>query len=571
MRNEIETSVLIVGAGPTGLALALDLGWRGLDCVVIDEQDGEISLPRAATTTARTMEFCRRWGIADDVAQAGFPQDYQLDIVYCTSLSGHLLEREVIPALAHRRPPPFSPVERSRCPQKFFNPVLARAAARYPGVELRYFSKLERFEQIGDYVIADVRALPARAAYSFTGEDLGQKVQLGVHHTPPSLQDRDIVRVKARYLVACDGVDSGIRTALDIPFEGEPKLNYTLSLLFRCPWLQKYHDKGEAERYMLIGPEGVWGNLTVVDGREEWRLSLTGFNEKINLDALDKEALVRRALGSDDIPFDIMGFSTWRRREVVARDMRQGRVFLAGDSAHSMSPTGGFGMNTCLQDVVDLGWKLEGVLRGWAPESLLDTYQVERKPVAYRIAKAATALFKPWLLELDYSQVLDDSDEGEENRRRIGATLKREMYAEWATWGTAFGYRYDESPICVPDGTPAPPDDPVYYLQCARPGSRAPHAWLSDGRSTLDLFGRGFVLLRFNSDNSGAESIQEAAASKGVPLKIVDITEPEVAAWYEKQLVLVRPDGHVAWRADHAPESALDLIDTVRGAARNSP
>jgi hypothetical protein len=174
-------------------------------------------------------------------------------------------------------------------------------------------------------------------------------------------------------------------------------------------------------------------------------------------------------------------------------------------------------------------------------------------------------LFKPWLLKLDYSKILDDSAEGQRARKEVGTTLKREMYPEWETWGTAMGYRYEDSPICVPDGTPPPPDDPVVYVQTARPGSRAPHAWLKDGRSTLDLFGRGFVLLRFGTPFQSAESLTAAAERAGVPLTVVDIDQAEIAKLYERRLVLVRPDGHTAWRADEPPKDAQALIDTVRG------
>lgn len=562
MEQSLNTSVLIVGAGPAGLSMALDLGWRGIDCIVIDEQDGTITLPRAATITARTMEFCRRWGIWEKVAAAGFPQDYKLDIVYCTSLAGHLLEREPYPALADRKPPPYAPVERHRCPQKYFNPVLAGAAKQYAGVSLHYLCKLESFEESEGGITAHVRELDAKHRYDFSGDNVKEDVFIGA----PRQAAKKRFKINARYMVACDGVDSGIRRALGIGLDGTAviKNGYSVSLLIKSPWLQRYHDKGEAERYMFIGPEGVWGNLTVVDGREEWRLSLTGFDEKIDLAKLDKDAIVRRCMGSDKIPYQIMGWSTWRRREVVAERMRKGRVFLAGDCVHSMSPTGGFGMNTSLGDTVDLGWKLEAVLRGWAPESLLDSYEIERKPVGLRFALAGTALFKPWLLKLDYSKILEDSPAGEKTRKEVGTTLKEVMYPEWETWGTAMGYKYEDSPLCIPDGTPAPPDDPVVYIQTARPGSRAPHAWLKDGRSTLDLFGKGFVLLRFGAQN--VEALTAAAARVGMPLTVVDVDQPEIAAIYERGLCLVRPDGHTAWRGDEPPEDAKALIDTVRGA-----
>ncbi|GGX17622.1 monooxygenase [Pigmentiphaga litoralis] len=563
MAHTIETSVLIVGAGPAGLALALDLGWRGIDCIVIDQQDEISTLPRAAGLTWRTMEFCRRWGIADRVYHAGFPRDYRMDIVYCTSLTGHELEREQYEPLGGRAAPPFSPQDRERCPQLLFDPLLEKAALEHPSVSIRRLHRLESFEETDGGVIAYVRNLKQNHAHDFTGD---RPETLGIGR--PETIDDTMTVIHADYMVACDGVDSSVRNALGIGLDGTPLLNYTISLLIHSPWLQRHHDMGEGERYMLVGPTGIWGNLTVVDGRNEWRLSLTGSAQKIDLENTDTSAIVRRCLGRDDIPFEVKALSPWRRREVVASQLRHGRIFIAGDAAHAMSPTGGFGMNTSLQDVVDLGWKLEAVLTGWGGEHLLDTYDLERRPVGKWFVSAATSLFRPWLLKLDYSKILDSTPDGEATRCEVGKTLKEVMLPEWEIAGTAMGYRYEDSPICVPDGTPPPDADPVNYVQTSRPGSRAPHAWLGDGRSTLDLFGRGFVLLRFGGADLDVSRLEAAATRRGMPLHVVDIADDTIAALYERRLTLVRPDGHSAWRGDSLPEDPQALIDVVRGARR---
>ncbi len=562
MTREMETSVLIVGAGPSGLAMALDLGWRGIDCIVIDQQDEVSTLPRAAGLTWRTMEFCRRWGIADRVYNAGFPRDYRMDIVYCTSLSGHQLERELYEPLGGRPPPAYSPQDRERCPQKMFDPVLERAAREYAGVRILKPHRMESFEETDGGVTAYVRALKSSWANDFTG-DAPARVAIG---KPADLSGEDLVTIRAQYMVACDGVDSGVRNALGIALDGTPVLNYTVSLLIESEWLQRHHAMGEAERYMLVGPAGIWGNLTVVDGRKEWRLSLTGSAQKLDLPNLDTNAIVRRCFGRDDIDFKVKALAPWRRREVVASRLRHGNIFIAGDAAHAMSPTGGFGMNTALQDVVDLGWKLDAMLKGWGGEQLMDSYDPERRPIGTWFVKAATSLFRPWLLKLDYSKILDDTPEGEATRKEVGATLKEVMLPEWDIDGTAMGYRYEDSPICVPDGTPPAPSDPVIYVQTSRPGSRAPHAWLADGRSTLDLFGRGFVLLRFGGKDVDVAPLEAAAQARGVPLTVADIEQPGIAALYERRLTLVRPDGHSAWRGDALPADAVGLIDIVRGA-----
>lgn len=564
MAETLETSVLIVGGGPVGLALAVDFGWRGIDCLLIDQNDGKVLLPRASGISARTMEFCRRWDIADQVRAAGFPLDYGLDIVYCTSLAGHFLERQEYPPLQAMKPLPFSPENKHRCPQHMFDPVLERVARGYANVKLRRECRLEAFEETTGGVTAHVRRLASAGAYDFSAESFA--VRAGAPLQAQNTAAGELFTVRARYLVACDGVDSGVRGALNIGLEGQPVLSYSVSALLRSPMLQRRHDKGDAERYIFVGTEGVWGNLTVVDGRQDWRLTIAGSEQKMDLKNLDMAAHIRRCFGTDDFPFEITAITPWRRRQLVAKQFRQGRVFLAGDAVHAMSPTGGFGAGTGVGDSVDLGWKLEAMLCGWGGSGLMDSYEPERRPIGVRNAAAAANNFKPWLVKMDFSKILEDSAAGSDARSKIGPALKESFLGEWETWGTTMGYRYEDSPICVADGTPASPDNQMLYVQSARPGSRAPHAWLKDGRSTLDLFGRGFVLLRFGAAAPDAAPLDEAARRRGVPLKVVTVDQPEVAALYERRLALVRPDGHVAWRGEQIPTDAVALVDTVRGA-----
>jgi hypothetical protein len=255
----------------------------------------------------------------------------------------------------------------------------------------------------------------------------------------------------------------------------------------------------------------------------------------------------------------------WRRSEMTAKQFRFGRIILAGDAAHTMSPTGGFGMNTGIIDTVNLGWKLQAALEGWAGPALLDSYQVEQLQVVHRNSGASTHNYNIWVgLKAMCGPVLDETPEGERTRRAVGKHLKDGLREEWECLGVMLGYRYDNSPICVADGSAPPPDPISEYFPSARPGSRAPHAWLKDGRSTLDLFGRGFVLLRFGTQDVGA--LVAAARAQRVPLEVVDIDSPEIALLYERRLVLVRPDGHVAWRDDTPPDDAARLMQIVRGA-----
>ena len=540
MTGKIETPVLIVGAGPVGLQLGLDLNWRGIDCLIIDQVDGTPVLhPRAAGISPRTMEFCRRWGIVDQIRSAGFPHDFALNVVYCTSLVGHLIERQEYPTLGEQAPVPFSPENKYRCPQTMFDPVLARTVRASRHAELRYQHRLESFSQTDDRVAA--RIVDLRTGTPLT--------------------------VEAQYMIACDGNGSGIAKTLGIEMTGNPALSYSVNAVLSAPTLAKYHDKGSAERYIFVGPAGTWSNMTVVNGRDQWRFTVIGSEEKMDLRRLDVAAEIRRAFGSDEIPFEILGVVPWRRSELIAGKFRVGRILLAGDAAHTMSPTGGHGMNTGAEDAVDLGWKLDAVLRGWAGNRLLDSYEAERRPVAARNALASSRNFRAWISAEHSGQIMEDSAAGRKTRAEIGKQLKDALRIEWDSWGIQLGYRYEGSPICIPDGTPPDPDDPSEYIQSARPGSRAPHAWLPDGRSTLDLFGRGFVLLRLGDRSIDVAPLAAAAAERRVPFAVIDIASPEIRALYGAPLVLVRPDGHTAWRANAAPAEPDFVIDTIRGAA----
>lgn len=537
MTRQIETPVLIVGGGPVGLALALDLGWRGTHCTVVEQGDGMVEHPKIGIIQVRTMEFFRRWGIAERVRTAGFPDDYELSITFCTSLAGHLLSKEPYPSLRDAQTPAWTAERRQRCPQMWLNPLLQQAAQEQKPVSIRLRHKLECFEQHPTHITARVR----------------------------DLDTNEVVSIRAQYMVACDGAASQIRETLGIDMQGKAKLSYSVGIMVEIKDLLKHIDKGQAERYIFVGPEGTWGNWTVVDGKDLWRFTILGSAEKLDLANLDARAWVRRALGRDDIPFEIHSALPWRRAELIADTFSSGRVFLAGDSAHIMSPTGGMGMNTGLGDVVDLGWKLDAVIRGWGAPGLLDTFNLERRPIAIRNAAVSTHNFKSWQPREDTATVLDDGPQGDALRRRIGAGLRESTRLDWESWGLQVGYRYEGSPIVLADGTAAPPDDYGSYTPTSRPGSRAPHAWMADGRSTLDLFGQGFVLLCFDGATArDVAALQSAAEQRSVPLMIVPVADPKIARLYERCLVLVRPDGHVAWRADSVQSADL-VIDTARG------
>ena len=381
-----------------------------------------------------------------------------------------------------------------------------------------------------------------------------------------NLKTEEVITIEFEYLVGCDGAASQVRRRIDIPFEG-PTLGYSVSAMLRIPHFEQYHPYGKVERFMFIDTNGTWAYMTSVDLNEFWRFTLMGTHEKLDLERLDLAGAVKRALGPD-IPFELMRVVPWRRSECTAKQFRKGRVFLAGDSAHTTSPTGGHGLNTSIGDVASSGWMLDARLRGWGGDALLDSYEAERRPVAICNSSNSTRNFKYWVGGYDFSGILEPGPFGDEARRDLGEHLGRVLHSEWNSIGIELGYRYEGSPLIVPDGSPPTPDEPDVYVQTARPGHRAPHAWLPDGRSIIDLFGKGFVLLRFGGPDLKIDALLTAAGERGVPLQLVDIANPEIAELYERRLVLVRPDGHVCWRDDQLPADPDALIDTVQAAVR---
>jgi 2-polyprenyl-6-methoxyphenol hydroxylase-like FAD-dependent oxidoreductase len=534
----MASPILIVGAGPIGLGLALDLALRGQQSIVVEQDTGHQVRAKAAFLSERTMEFCRRWRIVDRVAHAGFPNDYPVNMVFCTSLKGQLIGQEMLPSANVRRPPEGSPEILRWCPQMWFDPLLAEAAKETGLVDLRYGCRLEGFRETEEGVFAEIVDL-SRGQSSVIASD---------------------------YLVACDGVGSKIRQDLCVSYDGNPALSFSVNVLLRMPKFLESHDKGKAGLYLMVGPGGIWSNFTCVNGKELWRFTIVGSEEKLDLTRLDVNAEVRRALGRDDVPFEIISAQPWRRSACTASAFRVGRIFFAGDSAHSMSSTGGYGMNTGMGDAIDLSWKLDAVIRGWGGQHLLTSYEMERRPVALRNIAASTKIFNLWTTERDdWQRLSDDTPEGADARSRVAEHLIKGLRPEWISTGVALGYRYEGSPIIVPDDTPPPTDTHSEYIQTARPGHRAPHAYLSDNRSTIDLFGHGFVLLEFHERPKDVLALSSAAAKRGMPFNVLSIEDAKIGALYERGLVLVRPDGHSAWRGD-AVQDADSIIDRVRGA-----
>lgn len=527
--------VVIVGAGPVGLALAADLGWRGVSCLVIEQTDGSIAQPKMLTVGSRTMEYCRRWGISKEVRAAAIPADYPRVSLYATSLRGKAVMQFTAPGPANNSWP-YGPEPRERCGQTWFDPILKKFAASQPGVSIRHLCKVTSLEQSADAVTLSVED-------AVTGQS---------------------ETITADYLVGCDGAGSFTRGAAGISNVGIEKSTRSMNMFFECDDLNSLHDKGPVLMFHPIRKVGG-GLLTTIDGKRQWRLSTEDFADDYKPSDEDVARRIRQAVGCD-FDFRITAVVIWTRRHVIADHYRAGRVFLAGDAAHQLSNSGGFGMNTGIGDALDLSWKLEGAVRGWAGARLLDSYEAERRPIGLRNIEEARGNMAGGRGLAIADDIDADTPEGESTRQSIrDMILKRNLHRIEINPGVELGYRYEGSPIIWPDSTPEPPAESTTYTQTARPGSRAPHAWVGGGeRSTLDEFGRGFVLMSWGASEA-AEAIAQAARQRGLPLRVVNGTQG-TAALFERKLVLVRPDGHVAWRADEAPDNPLELVDRLRGA-----
>lgn len=529
--------VLIVGGGPVGLAMSIELAWRGIASLLVERRDGAIPLPRMNAVNARSMEVCRRWGIADRVRKAGWPADYPRRMQYLTRLRDEPMAVIDYGSDAQRKASLNSPESFQRCPQTWFDPILREHARSFATTQLRYRTQMDGFVDHGDRVEV-------------------------------TLLDRDsgaVRQVSAEYLVACDGARSRIRDSMGITMTGSAQLSFEINIYFESDQVFRAGERPSVLSW-LIGPDGMWAGLSAIDGRRLWRLWLSQMPPDTDIAHFDAPAYIRRAIGAD-IEFKVVGVLPWLRQQRVADEFRRGRVFLCGDALHNLTPTGGFGMNTGILDAVDLAWKIEGVRAGWAPSSIFESYQAERRPVAVRNVTEATFTFAKFLGMPKLAALCEASEAGTSARAQMGRYIaENEFEREFRNEGIVLGYRYEDSPICVPDGTPAPEDTAMTYTQTSRPGARAPHVVLDDGRSTLDLFGRSFVLIGSGSSMPDVAPLVQAAAVRGVPLRVEHRPEPAVAQVYDRALVLVRPDGHVAWRGDALPTDAIRLIDTVRGA-----
>ena len=547
--SETETTpILIAGAGPVGTTLAMDLARLGVSSVLLERRRAIPPNPRCNTTNARSMELFRRLGCADAVRAAGLPAEFNTDVVYLTSLTGTEITRyerstpaEIRSGKEHGVGAGWpTPEPQHFLSQIYLEPVLRTHPVERWGVDLRTGWELQAFDQ-------DRTGVTATIVATGTGESR---------------------KVHSRYLVGADGAASIVRKAIGSVLQGDPGLSNMCSTFFRSRRLGEL--AGAVPGWMLRFLGG--GILVAIDGDDHWLLH-HGVPAKEDPDTWDPEPAMFKAIG-EPFDYEVIDRSRWTPRAMVVDKWREGNVLLAGDAAHVWVPMGGFGMNAGIADATALSWRLGAVLDGWGGDALLDSYGTERAPIGESIANQAVS----WALHSSLNmadrpgrrELLDaDTVEGAAARSDLDANLRRDTLSEFDCPGFQLGFIYRESPVVAYDDlTPEPEVMLVDYRATSWPGSRLPHVWLDDGTSIYDRLGPGFTLLLVGRGAPDGTTIAAAARIAGAPLETLEVDPGLVGdSWDGVALILVRPDQHIAWRAQEPPTEAeaVDLLTLVTG------
>jgi 2-polyprenyl-6-methoxyphenol hydroxylase-like FAD-dependent oxidoreductase len=546
--RSLEASVLVVGGGPVGLTLAMDLASRGVDVTVVEtRRAGEPPNVKCNQVSARSMEIFRRLGLAAKIRDTGLPPEYRNDVSCCISALGTELSRIQLPSRAGRvrgekgADGHWPTAEWGhRINQLHLEPLLFAHAAAQPGVCILNRTQFETLTQNDQGVTAMVRDLD-------NGEPL---------------------TIECRYLVGCDGGRSTVRKAIGAELAGIPVYQRVQSTYFRAPTLKSMLPGEPAWMYLAFNPRRC-GTMMAIDGRETWLIHNFLYNDEPDYDSVDRDWAIRKIIGAPDgFEYEIISKEDWVGRRLVADRFQNGRAFIAGDAAHLWIPHAGYGMNAGIADAAGLSWMLAAVLKGWGTPALLDAYQAERQPITDQVSRFAFNMAKQVSQQRrEISADIERHDAvGEAMRAQIGREAYDLYVQQQCCGGLNFGYFYADSPAIAYDGAAQPAYSMGHFESSTVPGCRAPHIWLPDGRSLYDALGDGYGLVRLDG-RVAVDGIVASARSCGMPLAVVDI---DAAETYANKLVLVRPDRHVAWRGDAEPADALALIDHLRGARMGS-
>lgn len=538
----MKVPVLIVGGGPVGLSTSVMLSRHGIANMLVEKSPSTTYHPRARSINTRTLEVLRQWGIEDDMHSVALPPDWTKEMIYTTTLSGPELGRVKTGSMSLRPGNHISPSGYMLSSQDMIEPILRQAAESYPQADVRFGAEF----------------------LSFDPSDTGVRAQI------KNVEDGETYTIDADYLVGADGVWSQVRDSLGVSLEGDIGLAYSINTYFKADLSAWIKDR-PSSLYWIAGASRA-GVLQPLDGGERWLCQIGLASDKtIKEGWTEDDSLnwIREAVGDDTVPVEILKILPWAMSATVAPKFRVGRVFLAGDSVHQLPPTGGFGMNSGIQDAHNLCWKLAAVINGWADERLLDTYEDERKSIAHGNAAWSKTNYQA-VQRVTRAAISGDAREAK------AAVEQAHHYGNWM--GNEFGFGYDSSAV-IPDGTSAPQveNKTEDYIPTARPGHRAPHLELNgpDGPfSILNLFEKNMVLLAGPEGGPWVAGAKQAA--NGVPLDAWrigpggDFEDPD-SAWLSAYgieppgALLVRPDGHVAWRSPTGTNDPATTLKSVLG------
>jgi 2-polyprenyl-6-methoxyphenol hydroxylase-like FAD-dependent oxidoreductase len=532
----MDTQVLIVGAGPVGLTLAIALGQRGVRCILIERKDAPQFLPKMERCNARTMEIYRRMGIADEIRGAGLPPDCPMDVFIVASLVDRPLLHLPYPSVAQAKAAIAArndgtlPLEPSQLISQYtLEPLLRSVAERTPHVTIRYGCELVAFSQ-------DATAVRARVKRSD-----------GPDH-----------EICANYLVGCDGGASFVRKELGIALAGEANLLQLRQALYRCDDLYERIPIGKGRHYHVADAQSSF--LIVQDSTKHFTLHSVVESDR------DMASMFAKVCAMP-VDYEMLYVGQWRQNLLLADRYAEQRVFLAGDAVHLVVPTGGLGMNTGVGDAVDLSWKLAATLQGWGGPRLLASYEIERRQVGERNVAAsrfATLGRRKWRAAYR-SNIRDDTAEGAETRANLARIADVEQRKSNEMIGAELGYRYSGSPIIWPEPGESPALNVMDYVPTTWPGARLPHAWLDDGTALQDRLGDGYTLLCHGSPRADTVSLERAFAALAAPFSVMALSDQRPRDIYGHDFLLLRPDLHIVWRGNRLPDLPERLAAVATG------